>query len=264
MSSENKSGEGKWGDLATRSVSGVVLAFIGLAAIYQGGYAILALVMLVVGVIGWEILRMVAPDSPKLWAPLGVLMALSIFGASMTLNPIWQAVTLLGALLITIGAIGEKADRVRALLYIGWVLVAGFGLILLRVEGMMAVLWLVAIVVTSDMAGYFVGRIVGGPKFWPAVSPKKTWSGTVAGWVGAALVGFFFIDAVGPMAPVWSMPLAFAGQMGDAAESALKRAKGVKDASDLIPGHGGFFDRFDALMGASLAVGAILLLQAAL
>ena len=93
-----------------------------------------------------------------------------------------------------------------------------------------------------------------GPKFWPKVSPKKTWSGTVAGWVGAAAVGYGFHAAgQGPVALVWVSPLiAFAGQLGDIAESAIKRRAGVKDSSSLIPGHGGLLDRFDALAFAAV------------
>ena len=109
-------------------------------------------------------------------------------------------------------------------------------------------------VVISDVAGYFAGRMLGGPKFWPRVSPKKTWSGTVAGWVAAALIGLLFrsFTNAGPDLPWISVALSLASQMGDIAESALKRKMGVKDSSALIPGHGGLFDRFDGLLGAAL------------
>ncbi len=110
--------------------------------------------------------------------------------------------------------------------------------------------------VASDVLGYFVGRILGGPKFWPAVSPKKTWSGTVAGWVGAGIVGLgFWAVGFGTLALVpLSIVIGFAGQMGDVWESWIKRRCGVKDASTLIPGHGGVLDRFDALIVAIVAV----------
>lgn len=128
--------------------------------------------------------------------------------------------------------------------------------------GRVAIVWLVALVITSDVAGYFAGRILGGPKFWPSISPKKTWSGTIAGWIGAALLGaVFWAQGYGSAALVILSPLvAFAGQMGDIAESWLKRRAGVKDSSNLIPGHGGVMDRFDALVGAALLVGVLLML----
>ena len=96
---------------------------------------------------------------------------------------------------------------------------------------------------------------MGGPKFWPRVSPKKTWSGTAAGWVGAALVGGIFAINSGVWSAVLlaSVVLSLASQMGDIAESAIKRKMGVKDSSRLIPGHGGVLDRFDGMLGASVA-----------
>jgi phosphatidate cytidylyltransferase len=114
----------------------------------------------------------------------------------------------------------------------------------------------VAVVVASDVLGYFAGRMLGGPKFWPQISPKKTWSGTVAGWIGAALVGGVTAQALGAswlLVPISAL-VAFAGQLGDIAESWVKRRCGVKDASTLIPGHGGVLDRFDALIGAIVAL----------
>jgi phosphatidate cytidylyltransferase len=108
--------------------------------------------------------------------------------------------------------------------------------------------------------GYFVGRTVGGRKFWPSVSPKKTWSGVLGGWIGAALIAgiavlFLHLDLRESLMIVgFAIVLSFASQLGDIAQSALKRRMGVKDSSNIIPGHGGVLDRFDAL----LAVGAVL------
>ena len=143
------------------------------------------------------------------------------------------------------------------------IMLAGYGLIELRtLGGTQVILWLVAVVVASDVLGYFAGRMLGGPKFWPAISPKKTWSGTVAGWIGAGLVGLVLVlaaDASWLLVPVSAL-VAFAGQLGDIAESWVKRRAGVKDASNLIPGHGGVLDRFDALIGAVVLVMALGLL----
>jgi phosphatidate cytidylyltransferase len=137
------------------------------------------------------------------------------------------------------------------------IMLAGYGLLVLREgQGTATILWLVLVVVASDLAGYFAGRILGGPKFWPAISPRKTWSGTVAGWVAAMLVGLAFVLAgkAGPGLLLLSAAVAFAGQMGDIGESLIKRRCGVKDASRLIPGHGGVMDRFDSLTAAVVAV----------
>ena len=116
--------------------------------------------------------------------------------------------------------------------------------------------WLVLVVVATDVAGYFAGRLIGGPKFWPRVSPKKTWSGTVAGWIAAGLLGAVFAHytiANFNLVPL-SVAAAMASQLGDIAESAIKRRAGVKDSSNLIPGHGGLFDRFDGMLGAALFI----------
>ena len=145
------------------------------------------------------------------------------------------------------GLVVEVASKVLSILFLS----------LLQVRedaGLAVALWIAVTAVQSDVLGYFVGKALGGPKFWPAISPNKTWSGTLAGWVGAlvlalALVltghGSWWVLIAGPL-------LAFAGQMGDIAESALKRQTGIKDSSDLIPGHGGVMDRFDALTAAFL------------
>jgi phosphatidate cytidylyltransferase len=94
----------------------------------------------------------------------------------------------------------------------------------------------------------------GGPKIWPKVSPKKTWSGTVAGWIAAAAVSIPFVVQlnVGWELLGIAMALSMASQMGDVAESALKRRAGVKDSSNILPGHGGLLDRFDSMLGASV------------
>jgi phosphatidate cytidylyltransferase len=135
------------------------------------------------------------------------------------------------------------------------ILLAGYGMMQVRDDmGFGWMIWLVLVVVVTDVFGYFAGRLFGGPKFWPAVSPKKTWSGTGAGWVGAALVGLLFSINTGAGLQLVgiSIAISMASQMGDIAESGMKRKMGVKDSSNLIPGHGGLLDRFDGMLGASL------------
>jgi phosphatidate cytidylyltransferase len=241
---------GRWSDLRKRVVSAVVLIAIGGAEIWLGGPSFAVLVVLLTGAMVWELAKMTAPDHEN--TPLGLAGLACVCLAVTWFFPdrFSAAFLLVPALAI---ALTDRRDRRLASLYSVAIMVAGYGLIDLRMTaGTPAILWLVLIVVASDVLGYFVGRVVGGPKFWPAVSPKKTWSGTVAGWVGAALVGFgFWLAGLGSLALVaLSVLIAFAGQMGDIWESWIKRRCGVKDASTLIPGHGGVLDRFDALIGA--------------
>lgn len=240
---------GKWGDLPARVGSAAVMALVGILAVWLGGAWFFALVALVGGGMVWELTRMMAPDRPALHIPMGALAGFAIYVA--TLLPGQAVLPVLIAPAI-VGATQLSKDRMIYAAYVAALMLACFGLIVLRdVRGIQWILWLVLVVIATDVAGYFVGRVVGGPKFWPKVSPKKTWSGTIGGWVVAALVGAYF---GGPLLVMMSVLTAFASQMGDAAESAIKRRTGIKDSSNLIPGHGGLLDRFDGMMGAALLV----------
>jgi phosphatidate cytidylyltransferase len=119
---------------------------------------------------------------------------------------------------------------------------------------------LIAVAVT-DVAAFVAGRTIGGPKLWPEVSPNKTWAGLLGGIAAAAVAGFLFPFLTGTGAAFWLASLGLAiglmAQWGDLAESALKRHFGLKDSGDLIPGHGGFMDRMDGIVTASIAAALI-------
>lgn len=245
---------GRWEDLRKRVVSAVVLVAVGGAEIWLGGPSFAVLVVLLTGAMVWELATMTAPDHHNTPLGLAALAAISLGAALFIADPFAAAFLLVPALAI---ALTDRRDRRLSSLYSVAIMVAGYGLVDLRMSaGTPVILWLVLIVVASDVLGYFVGRILGGPKFWPAISPKKTWSGTLAGWVGAGLVGLgFWLAGYGtPALVALSVVIALAGQMGDIWESWIKRRCGVKDASSLIPGHGGVLDRFDALIGALVAL----------
>ena len=237
-------------DLATRMATGLVLAVVGLAAVWAGGWWFTALVLLIVATLVWELVRMLG-GGQKRALTLAALGALAIL--SSKLLPPGIALPLM--LLVGIAGIGVlERNRTLYIVMTSIIMLAGFGLILHRDEfGLTWMLWLVLLVAATDILGYFAGRILGGPKFWPRVSPKKTWSGTVAGWVGAGLIGWAFMSLTGSGVELIgiSVALSMASQMGDIAESAVKRRMGVKDSSNLLPGHGGVYDRFDGLLGAA-------------
>ena len=185
---------------------------------------------------------------------MAAIGAASLLGALVLRGDLAPLALLIPSLAL---ALTPRRDRRIATVYAAAVMVTGFALVELRfANGQSAILWLISVVVASDVMGYFAGRILGGPKFWPAVSPKKTWSGTVAGWIGAAIVGVIFWRL--GFGSIWvvllSPVVALAGQMGDIAESWLKRRAGIKDSSNPIPGHGGLLDRFDALIGATVVL----------
>lgn len=252
------SGAGRWGDLAPRILSALAMLAVGGFAIWAGGHVFVALAVICTGLMMWELARMTRGEGHDASVLLGVLAA-AVLALNLYSPHPWVLPLML--LPVLIGVIAPRRDAAVFMGYALVVLAAGWALVLLRSSaGLVPVLWLLAVVVASDVAGYFAGRILGGPKFWPKVSPKKTWSGTVAGWIGSALVGAaFWAAGQGSAALVWVSPLvAFAGQMGDIAESAIKRRAGVKDSSALIPGHGGLLDRFDALAFAAILTAVLL------
>lgn len=246
----------QFSDLRVRVSSAIVLVAIGAVAIWLGGLAFAALGIVVAGLIGWELYRMMMPDAPQGRAEAHGLASAALVGVfAFNLGGWFSVIGLaVGALLLALRMPRDKAIF-GGYLFLG--LLGTMGLLQLRLQPELPfwlVPWLILVVIASDVAGYFAGRLLGGPKFWPRVSPKKTWSGTIAGWIGAGLVGWVWV--------VWqnagwetigiSIALAMMAQMGDIAESAVKRKASVKDSSNLLPGHGGLFDRFDAMLGAAL------------
>jgi phosphatidate cytidylyltransferase len=235
-------------------ISALVMLAVGAAEIWIGGLPFLALVTVLTAVMVWELARITAPDARGMALGLAALAAVL-----MLADEGWPSVSagyLFPLMPLAFLATPRLQPKVAAVIVLA-LMVAGHGLFVLRDEaGRGAILWVVGVVIVSDVMGYFAGRTLGGPKFWPAISPKKTWSGTVAGWIGAAGVGLIYValGQGGWLLVLLSPFVAFAGQMGDIAESWIKRRTGVKDSSALIPGHGGLLDRFDALVGAMVLV----------
>ena len=128
------------------------------------------------------------------------------------------------------------------------------------------------VVWVTDIGGYFAGRGIGGPKLWPRVSPKKTWAGAVGGFAaslavaaGFVVIGFAEVEPpqgleLGPVL-LLGASLSIISQLGDLFESAVKRRFGVKDSSQLIPGHGGLLDRLDGFVAAVIAAAIFGLLR---
>jgi phosphatidate cytidylyltransferase len=123
--------------------------------------------------------------------------------------------------------------------------------------GFAAIMLLFVIVWLTDIAAYFAGRAIGGPKLMPRVSPKKTWSGAVGGTLAGVLgaVGVAHTSGVASLAAVAGVArvISVVSQGGDLLESAIKRRFNTKDASQLIPGHGGLMDRLDGFVAAAVA-----------
>lgn len=246
-------------DLGPRIASGLVLAAIALALNYAGlGW--LALLVLAVGLImSWEWGRVVGRgelDAALIVHALAVIAAvlLSVLGL-----PALGALVILAAMAVV--ALVELGRRpVISALGVAYVGLPAVALLWLRGDeplGAAAVLLLLLIVWTSDTAAFAAGRTFRGPKLWPRVSPNKTWSGLAGALLASALAGALFALISGLGTPAClagkGVLLGLVAQLGDLAESSLKRGFGVKDASALIPGHGGFMDRADSMVAATMA-----------
>ena len=250
-SAPNRAG-GRWGDLGLRLVSSLVLAGLGALSVALGGWVFLSMTVFIFALMAWELAALT--DQPA--QPVARIGIAALAGLGLVLAQVqgWALVALAFAPLAL--ALTPRRDARLIAAYSLAMLLSAHVFIALDHRGAVIVVWLVCIVVASDVFGYFAGRLLGGPKVWPSISPKKTWSGTVAGWLGAGLVGlgFVLVEGAGWGLLAISPLVALASQLGDIAESLIKRRAGVKDASRLIPGHGGVIDRFDAMIGAILAV----------
>ncbi|NOC44748.1 phosphatidate cytidylyltransferase [Ruegeria sp. HKCCD7559] len=246
--------DGRWSDLTTRVLSAAVLVVIGSIEVWLGGWWFETFIAAACGLMTWELVRMIDPQARGVAVQLGILTSITVV-LSYHLPTIYTLPVVLAPALVGMGQISRS--KVLFGMFVVWIVGAGLGFISIRENsGFGWMVWLIAVVVATDVAGYFVGKAVGGPKFWPKVSPKKTWSGTAGGWAAAACVGAVFasLAGFGFAFVVVSVLASMASQAGDIAESAVKRKFGVKDSSNLIPGHGGFLDRFDGMMGAALFV----------
>lgn len=242
----------KFDDLKVRVLSAVVMTLVAGVTIWMGGPLFLVALAAAAGLMIWELGSMLAPERSRLPVLLGGFAAAAVLGQPLLPFNLGLPLLFVPALI----AVGQLDGNRRIFaIYSVMICIAALGLYSLRVDyGLIWMAWLALVVIASDVMGYFAGRLIGGPKFWPKVSPKKTWSGTVAGWVGAVVVALFFVkytDSTGELIGI-SIALAMAAQLGDISESAVKRKAGVKDSSSLIPGHGGLLDRFDGMLGASI------------
>jgi phosphatidate cytidylyltransferase len=252
-----------------RIVTGIILGAAVIATVLWGPVYLLvsAQVLFTIGGL-WEFFRLSERAGAKALAaagyPVAVMvsllaltdsLAVKILGGLAFLAMIWMAATLL-----------PDMDRLRLLhssifATILAVLYVAVPLMLLvwvcrQPDGRFFALFTLVVVWVGDTAGYFIGKNFGKHKSSPRISPHKTWEGTIASFLAALMVGFitakYFWGGTGILEPiVLAGLLNGAAQMGDLAESGLKRTVGVKDSSHLVPGHGGVLDRIDALLFAA-------------
>jgi phosphatidate cytidylyltransferase len=243
-----------------RVMSALVMAPLAIGAAWLGGLPFALFWGLAAFGVWWEWSSLVAVSAARLVmftgvGALGLGLALAVTGRYLAA----VIVIALGAAATMVVAPAGRGIWVGAgMIYAGSLLTAP---LIVRHDpawGFAAVILLFGIVWTTDIAAYFAGRAIGGPKLWPTVSPNKTWSGAIAGAASAALVGWAIARAMSLDNPLHVVAVAFglsiASQAGDLLESSVKRRFGAKDSSHLIPGHGGLMDRLDGfIIAAALA-----------
>jgi phosphatidate cytidylyltransferase len=251
------------GNLSLRILSALVLAPLAVAAAYAGNWPFAIFWILAALLVLWEWIKLIAGAGHLLmFSSCGT--ALVVAGLiSMRPRPIAaMLLVVLGALASLIFAPPLRRTWIAAgVAYAGVLLLAPLYLRLDPQYGLQAVLLVFAVVWSTDVLAYFAGRSVGGPKLCAAISPKKTWSGALAGAIGGILAALALQRIFGQMgwgvfdAIAWGglgLLLSVASQAGDLLESWIKRRFGAKDASTLIPGHGGVLDRLDGFWAAAL------------
>ena len=271
----------RWGDLRKRVASAAILAPLALVAIWFGATAWTVLVTAVTLGLTFEWVRLCGfrvAAMPGIAVPLAVLVA----GAAAVDEHERLALLLLlaGSLAAWLIAYADVPHRkgspglrtevrrpVSLAAGIGYVGLACVAMVWLRHDsdvGRWNVLFLVLVVWATDVGAYISGRLIGGPRLAPSISPSKTWAGAVGGLAMAIVFGSLVAHGMGGHASVWRVALVAASlgaiaQSGDLLESVIKRRFGVKDSGRLIPGHGGLLDRLDGVLAAAPAAAILAL-----
>ena len=250
-------------EIILRVATALVLAPLGLWTVLQGGWLLAGLTALFGGVAAFEWVRM---STDKLQAHVRALLyAIIVVGASaaalagthsLEAVALASGVTAAAAALASVGFDRRLAgNQFAGAIYV----TAPFGaFVWMRndtPEGALLAVSLLVLVWATDIAAYFAGRGFGGPLLAPLDSPNKTWTGAIGAVVCACLAGASVARFSGGDLTGWlaaSAVVSIVAQFGDLLESRIKRHYGVKDASGVVPGHGGVLDRLDALMAASL------------
>jgi phosphatidate cytidylyltransferase len=245
-----------------RIIVGLIAAPVILIPIWLGGVWGALLVSVAAGGGGWEFYHLMEIDGFKPNRILGVAwaVALVLTGFGWPFLPL-SLVLFVGLIATLVDALHRQPKPINS-----WMVTAVGAIYLGAMLGQMLALrqlpnglwWvLIAVLITwaNDTSAYFVGVTLGRHKLWPRISPKKTWEGTIGGWVGAALAGagLVALTPVGAtVSPLFGALLGGLGGvlalLGDLSISILKRQVGVKDSGWLFPGHGGILDRMDSLL----------------
>ncbi|NJC33512.1 phosphatidate cytidylyltransferase [Sphingomonas jejuensis] len=251
-------------DLPRKALVAAILIALAWICLSLGGAAfwLLICVASILMMAEWaELAR--APRGAKRIALYALVVPLAILAPDpIAAGPSWLVLGLIGGATIFVGAVTRHPQLALGIPYVALPAVAVLWLRELP-GGLAIAFWTMATVWATDIGAYFAGRLIGGPKLMPRVSPNKTWAGLIGGMAAALLVGLAFNERFGvPIELVLTAPvLAIIAQAGDLYESSIKRRAGVKDSGTLLPGHGGVLDRLDGLVTVAPAVALLLLLK---
>ncbi|MGH6835970.1 MAG: phosphatidate cytidylyltransferase [Methylocella sp.] len=255
----NFSGRHRLADLLPRVLSAIVLMAAAVVSVWRGGLVFDLIWLGAALAVGCEWQNLIAAPNPRLRF---FLVALGLVVSAYFAGKAWfgAACAILGGCGLALALAAGRGRRIWAfagIVYAGLLLVSAAALDGSAEYGARSIVWLFATVWGTDIFAYFGGRLIGGAKLWPKISPSKTWSGTLTGVLAGALLGAV-TGAYGLGDPWRALPLFALGlaagavsQGGDIFESWVKRYFGVKDSSRLIPGHGGFMDRLDGFIAAA-------------
>jgi phosphatidate cytidylyltransferase len=241
-------------NLLMRVAVALVLAPAAIAIAYAGGWLWTALVTVTaIGLyVEWLTIVGTAREMPAIASGVAVL---AIAGLCLALGRIDAAFVIL---VLGLAAVALLSSKQRFWSATGFVYAAAADLasVLVRLDqtsGFAALMLILLVVWVTDIGGYFAGRGIGGPKLWPRISPKKTWAGAIGGFALSLVIAVAFaVAGIGEAHSLLLLAavLSIASQLGDLFESAVKRRFGVKDSSQVIPGHGGLLDRLDGFVAA--------------
>lgn len=250
-------------ELALRLVTALLLGGVTLALAWAGVLPFSALVLVVALILSWEWAHVVRSGGFDLTLAIQGAAVLGAVGlAAFGLAALGVAVLLIGTLIVLALEFGSRPGlSAMGVLYAGLPAVALIWLRSNEPMGFHAVVFILLVVAATDTAAYICGRLIGGPRLAPSISPNKTWSGLLGGIGAAGLTAGVFAILIGapPMAlAATGVAMGLVAQAGDLGESALKRAFHLKDASGLLPGHGGFMDRVDGLVPVAVLLALVL------
>lgn len=247
-----------WSDLQPRIVSALVLVPVTVVALLLGGVWLALLIGATFGGVYREWDSMVSGQRPG-WLANGLSLLVFCVPVVDALFGVQVALYISGAMAVVVLIVpGARIWRLVGIVYLSLVVMALVAIRGTDVSGIYAGVFLGLAVWMTDSGAFFSGRLLGGAKLSPEISPSKTWSGATGGLVIGALSAFICWGVAGG-SPLWlgflfALLLSVAGQLGDLMESAIKRRFKIKDSGDIIPGHGGLMDRLDSLSFAALVM----------